>query len=796
MNVKLVLLGVVTFVMFHANAQLKIGDQPTIQDKSVALDVKGSNGRQGLWLPRVSDTSITGIRALNPPNGLVIYHTLSGKLLLRSNNAWVVFLETAIASITAGGAPMSGTALTFNTGTSGTDFNISSLGNTATWNLPDASATARGLVNTSSQAFLGIKTFNTGVTVLGATASTSNLTLGITSATTAAAQTTKYLSVDVTGKVTLNALNSINSVTAGGSLMTGPDLVYTTSASGTDFSISTTGNTATWNLPDASVTNRGAVTNAAQTFGGLKTFGNGVIVNNGSVLNNGTTANNGLTVSGATTSTSNLTLGITSATTAAVQTTKYLSVDATGKVTLNALNSINTVTAGGTLMTGPDLIYNTSTSGTDFSISTVGSTATWNLPDASATARGVINTSSQAFLGIKTFNTGVSVLGATASSSNLTLGLTSATAAAAQTTKYLSVDATGKVTLNALNTLTSVTAGGTTMTGPALTYLTSSTGTDFSISGSGNTATWNLPDASATARGVVNTGAQIFAGIKTFAAGAIVSGATGATSNLTLGINSATTPAAQTTKYLSLDATGNVTLNAMNSITSVTAGGPAMTGPALTYNTANSGTDFSITSAGNTATWNLPDASTTNRGVVTTAAQTLGGLKTLANGVVVNNGSALNNGTTANGGLSVTGGTTYTSELTLGLTSATAPGLNTDKYLSVNATGKVTLNTVNVTSNTPVKIKAYHVELLEAPVWLRVGTPQIFTFVIPGASLSLNSSVSISPYKQLLATTKINWVRILNATTIQVAMSAEGSDQKLNPGIGNEADFFVTVMEF
>ena len=221
-----------------------------------------------------------------------------------------------------------------------------------------------------------------------------------------------------------------------------------------------------------------------------------------------------------------------------------------------------------------------------------------------------------------------------------------------------------------------------------------------------------------------------------------------------------------------------------------------MTGPALTYNTGTAGTDFNIASSGNTATWNIPDASTTARGAVTTAAQTLGGLKTFANGVVVNNGSTLNNGTTANNGLSVTGATTFTSNLTLGITSATTPDLNTDKYLSVNATGKVTLNSVNVSSTVPVKIKAYHIELTEAPVWLRAGTPQIFTFVIAGANLSLNSSVSISPFKQLLATTKINWVRVLNATTIQVAMSAEGSDQKLNPGIGNEADFFVTVMEF
>jgi hypothetical protein len=175
----------------------------------------------------------------------------------------------------------------FATGTTGSDFNISSVLDTHTFNIPSASATARGLITTSAQTITGSKTFEsslyikqrtgafvvppTGYSFIGSSASgfwfanksaTPNfqsVEFDLSSLTDATVRT--YVMPNANGTLALVGGVGVGTVTSVAALTLG--------TSGTDLNSSVANGTTTpvitLNVPDASATNRGALSSANWT---------------------------------------------------------------------------------------------------------------------------------------------------------------------------------------------------------------------------------------------------------------------------------------------------------------------------------------------------------------------------------------------------------------------------------------------------------------------------------------------------------------------------------------------------
>jgi len=139
-----------------------------------------------------------------------------------------------------------------------------------------------------------------------------------------------------------------------------------------------------------------------------------------------------------------------------------------------------------------------------------------------------------------------------------------------------------------------------TLTNTAQILTTGVAGSNFQIISSGNTHTFYLPDTSATARGVLNTGSQTINGLKTFLF----------------------TPVAPTASLIAND-TQLATTQWVRSVAVSSIGLPTATG----------NTNGGLITGG---VLQLSPATSTTPGIVTTGVQSFNGVKTFVNNIVVN----------------------------------------------------------------------------------------------------------------------------------------------------------------
>lgn len=191
------------------------------------------------------------------------------------------------------------------------------------------------------------------------------------------------------------------------------------------------------------------------------------------------------------------------------------------------------------------------TSGTDFAIAHSAGSVVFNLPNSSSSNRGALTSTDWTTFNNKIGGSGTngqvalfsagstitsnSAIQYSTSANSNTLSLLSGIKIGTNTTVAASAG-TGAIRYNSgvleysdgvnWNTLGVAGAGILTLNAlnaTAQTMVVGTAGTDFAISSASSTHTFNLPDAGSSARGVVTTGTQTLAGVKTFSNNAVFS---------------------------------------------------------------------------------------------------------------------------------------------------------------------------------------------------------------------------------------------------------------------------------
>lgn len=574
----LIMAGAISLVATAANAQMKIGTNPSVIKKSAILDLETT--KQGLLLPRLPDfTAINAAIGTDIVDGMIVYLasgvTATEGVYMRKAGAWVKISSAADAVTSWSLLGNTGTTAANYVGT--TDAMPLSLRSNATEGISiqtdgtvqlkqvAASTTLFDVMvidpttGTVSKRTLPITAFNSLLSNVAVKADSAFATMNVTEDATTKAITinTPIMAASSTapyGFITKADWDKLQSLAAGNNF-TIADFITTITAGQENRGGQITYNAATASykleLVAASATLAGIVTTTAQTFGGDKTFTGAVAVGGTLGVTGATTLNSTLDVTGNTTVGG--TLGVTGAATLA----NNLSV------------------AGTSTLTGA---------------TTVGSTL------------GVT--------GATTLNNTLNVVGASTLGGAVTLGSVAATPTAASYDLLVKNTATNTVekkafNLDALSTAVQfITTGGATAStsGTSVEFQGGTTGTDFNIvaDGTAKTVTFNIPDASAldathtaAQRGLVTTTAQTFGGSKAFASKVAV-GATD-TSSSTFQVTGSVAMSIKpvTAAYTITDADNTILANA-------TGGGFTVTlpAPSSTAGTGNVGRIYTIKKIG------------------------------------------------------------------------------------------------------------------------------------------------------------------------------------------------------
>ncbi|MBV8254045.1 MAG: hypothetical protein JO154_15690 [Chitinophaga sp.] len=414
-----------------AIAQLKVGNNPSTINKASVLELESL--RQGLLLPRIVDTTLAPLSTA--PDGMIIYYVGNKSLLVRRNGYWSRLADSLSVNVTnwnlngnAGTNPTSnyigtsdGQGLSIRTNATeaihvNTDQTIqlkSVPANTSLISILviDPTTGAISQRNLSSAAFTNAIHSINGLTNLGVTikADTANSAYGITANATDSSVTMNVPIVNgTTLKTGLLTYADWASFSAKQQAITVGALLSSSTPNGITLT------NGVLQLGPADATNPGVVTTTTQAFKGPKTFNDSLSAASGLHVTGGTTITNGLNVTGGGANiTGNVVLATAPNNVSTATSYVLFRNPTTGAVEKRLVDSsafsIDIRTING--QSGPAISLATGTAGTDVNIDSTTTTnkIVFNVPDASLTARGVVNIAAQSFAGNKTFRDSIQI---------------------------------------------------------------------------------------------------------------------------------------------------------------------------------------------------------------------------------------------------------------------------------------------------------------------------------------------------------------------------------------------------